>query len=338
LSPQRKLRILPGMSQEAGARKSGDAARRMPWRDEIGPFPVRLPLPDLSPWLSGEIPGVVTRDSGRPGPHVALVALMHGNEIAGAILLDRWLREGLSPERGRLTLVFANPDAFASFDRDDPTASRFLEEDMNRIWAPDILSGPPRSREVRRAQALLPLFATVDLLLDLHSMLLQPVPLMLAGRRETAVGLARAVGVPELVVTDQGHPTGLRLIDHPRFAEGPASALLLEAGLHWEADTLAVMEQAALRFLAAAGVVRGPPPAPAPPQRVARVTHTIVPASHRFVFDRPLRGGEVIPEQGTLLATDGEAEIRTPYPDCLLVMPALRPIRGHTAIRLARFD
>ena len=326
------------MSRQAGTPRSDDAARRTAWRDDVGPFPVRLPLPDLSPWLGGEIPGVVTQDSGRPGPHVALVALMHGNEIAGAILLDRWLRQGLSPARGRLTLVFANPDAFARFDPADPTASRFLEEDMNRIWAPDILAAPPRSREVRRAQALLPLFATVDLLLDLHSMLLQPVPLLLAGRREAAVGLARAVGVPEIIVSDQGHPTGLRLIDHPRFAEGPATALLLEAGLHWEAGTVGAMEEAARRFLAASGVVAAAPSAPAPPQRVARVTHTVVPASHRFVFDRPVRGGEVIREAGTLLATDGEAEIRTPYPDCLLVMPVLRPIRGHTAVRLARFD
>ncbi len=34
---------------------------------------------------------------------------------------------------------------------------------------------------------------------------------------------------------------------------------------------------------------------------------------------------------------DGAAEIRTPHDDCLLVMPSLRPSRGHTAVRLARF-
>jgi hypothetical protein len=34
---------------------------------------------------------------------------------------------------------------------------------------------------------------------------------------------------------------------------------------------------------------------------------------------------------------DGSTEIRTPYDDCLLVMPSLRPGRGHTAVRLAKF-
>ncbi|MCS6931656.1 MAG: succinylglutamate desuccinylase/aspartoacylase family protein [Acetobacteraceae bacterium] len=297
---------------------------------------MRLSPPDLRPWLGGGLRGVVTRDSGLPGPHAALVALMHGNEIAGAVLLDSLLREGLSPARGRLSFVFANLDAFARFDAADPTASRFLEEDMNRLWAEEVLAGPPRSLELRRAQELLPFLRTVDLLLDLHSMLLQPVPILLAGRSEAALALAREVGVPSLVVADQGHPTGLRLLDHPHFARGPARALLLEAGLHWEPETVAVMREGTLRFLAAAGLLPPMPPPPVP-ARVARVTDTIVPASHRFAFVARFRGGEVIAEEGTLLATDGEREIRTPYPDCLLVMPALRPVRGHTAVRLARF-
>ena len=308
-----------------------------PWRGgEPAGFAVRLAPPDLSPWLGGAIRGVVTRDSGLPGPHVAIVALMHGNEIAGAILLDALLREGLAPRRGRLSFLFANPDAYARFDPADPAASRFVEEDMNRLWAEEVLAGPPRSLELRRAQQLLPFLRTVDLLLDLHSMLLQPVPILLTGRSEPSLDLARQVGVPALVVADDGHPTGLRLLDHAHFARGPARALLLEAGLHWEPETVAMMREGTLRFLAAAGVLPAAPPLAAPP-RVARVTDTVVPASHRFAFVARFRGGEVIPEAGTLLATDGDREIRTPYPDCLLVMPALRPVRGHTAVRLARF-
>ena len=40
----------------------------------------------------------------------------------------------------------------------------------------------------------------------------------------------------------------------------------------------------------------------------------------------------------TLIALDGEQEIRTPHDDCLLVMPSPRVLRGHTAVRLARFE
>ena len=60
-------------------------------------------------------------------------------------------------------------------------------------------------------------------------------------------------------------------------------------------------------------------------------------ATGNFAFVQPYRGGDIIPRRNTLIALDGDTEIRTPYDDCLLVMPSLRPSRGHTAVRLARF-
>ena len=44
----------------------------------------------------------------------------------------------------------------------------------------------------------------------------------------------------------------------------------------------------------------------------------------------------MIPRRGTLIARDGDAEIRTPHADCMLVMPNLLPQPGQTAVRLAR--
>ena len=46
----------------------------------------------------------------------------------------------------------------------------------------------------------------------------------------------------------------------------------------------------------------------------------------------------MIPARNTLIAMDGEEEIRTPHDDCLLVMPTPHPPAGHTAVRLARYD
>ena len=54
-------------------------------------------------------------------------------------------------------------------------------------------------------------------------------------------------------------------------------------------------------------------------------------------FVAPYRGGDVVARRDTLIARDGGLEIRTPHDDCLLIMPSLRPCRGHTAVRLARF-
>jgi succinylglutamate desuccinylase len=304
---------------------------------------VRLPLPDLAPWRAGNtgIEGVWSFVADQPGPHLLLTAIVHGNEIAGAVMLVRWLREAVRPRRGTLTLCFANLAAFDRFDAADPTRSRFLDEDMNRVWAPELLAGPRRSAELDRARVLEPVLRRCDVLLDLHSMLWPSDPLFIAGPGNRARALARDLGSPPLVVCDEGHASGMRMIDHAHFA-GSATAVLLEAGRHWEQDTLAQMEDTAARLLRHLGMA-GPgapiaPDAPAPPGRVARVTRTVTAQTDGFAFLRPLRGGEIMPERNTLIALDGEAEIRTPHAECLLVMPSPRVMRGHTAVRLARFE
>jgi predicted deacylase len=302
-------------------------------------FPVELPVPELRPWLAGNrLPGVWSFAAEQPGPHVALVALIHGNEIAGGLLLARWLEQGLRPARGRLTFVLANLAAFARFDPADPTLSRFVDEDLNRVWCDKVLDGPRDSAELRRARELRPLLAGVDVLLDLHSMLWPSDPLILAGSSLAARTLGQRLGVPPLVVSDQGHSTGRRLIDHAAFS-APGSrrtALLVEAGQHWEAATLATLEACATALLRETGLLPGGP-LPRPPARAAEVTRTVIAGTHGFAFVQNFRGGTVIPERNTLLALDGETEIRTPHDDCLLVMPSPRTMRGHTAVRLARF-
>src|SRR5580704_8680877 len=122
-------------------------------------FDVLINPPDLAPWSRGDrgIPGVVTRESHLPGPHVVLLSLMHGNEFAGAIVLDRLLREGLTPLRGRISFVFVNRAAFERFDPRTPTLSRFIDEDINRLWDEPVLTGSRRSLELCRARELRPL-------------------------------------------------------------------------------------------------------------------------------------------------------------------------------------
>ncbi len=310
-----------------------------PAQNGIPHFAVELAPPDLSPWLPGNtgVRGFTTFGSGRPGPHVAVVAVLHGNEIAGAVVLDGLLRRGIRPVVGQLTLGFANIAAFSRFDPAQPTASRFLDEDMNRLWDPAVLDSPRRSAELDRARELRPLIDTVDVLLDLHTMLWPSEPLILSGPTLQGRTLAAALGIPELVVADSGHVTGPRLIDYPHFtAPGQsAAAVLVEAGQHWQPAAVEVTAACVAGLLRHTGLADGTSAAPRP--RCAEVTMTITAATAGFAFVQPYRGGEVIPRRNTLIAVDGAAEIRTPHDDCLLVMPSLRPSRGHTAVRLARF-
>ena len=306
-------------------------------------FEVRLRPPDLSAWRDGNtgLRGVMQFDSGRPGPHVAITALMHGNEITGAIVLDELLRSGFRPSCGMLSLGFLNLAAFARFDAGQPTASRFVDEDMNRVWDETILGSSRNSVELSRARELRPLFDQVDILVDLHSMLWPSEPLILSGPTDKGRRFALTLGTPAMVVTDHGHSSGLRLIDYRPFTDPDDRrvACLVEAGPHWEPETVDTARVAVRAVLRETGMMRSLPlPGPSPRPRCAAVTSVVTASTGSFSFTRSFRGGEVVRDAGTLIARDGGIEIRTPHDDCLLVMPSLRPSRGHTAVRLARLS
>jgi predicted deacylase len=309
-------------------------------------FKVRICPPDISPWIAGNtgVSGITTLDSHHPGRHVALLSLMHGNELAGAIVLDRLLRAGLKPAQGKLSFGFLNLAAFERFDPLRPTASRFIDEDMNRVWDEAILNGPRHSIELDRAREIRSFIDTVDVLLDLHSMLWPSEPLILSGVPAKGRALATAIGTPSLVVADHGHVNGRRLIDHPRFSSPgtPYTACLVEAGQHWEQATVDTIFASVAGLLRHLDVVAPDAPLPAAPvpatTRVATVTMAVTAMTSSFAFAETYRGGDIIPRRDTLIAMDGDTEIRTPHDDCLLVMPSLRPSRGHTAVRLGRFE
>ncbi|HQU04050.1 MAG TPA: succinylglutamate desuccinylase/aspartoacylase family protein, partial [Acidocella sp.] len=224
-------------------------------------FPVFLTAPDLSPWLEGNtgIAGFTTKDSGHPGPHVVLISLIHGNEFAGAIVLNEMLRTGFTPNCGKLTFGFANLAAFARFDPENPVASRFVEEDMNRVWDDIELFGVRRSLELDRARDIRPLIDSADIVLDLHSMLWPSEPLLLCGPGDQGRELAFAIGTPATVIADQGHAGGKRLIDYGRFTESPgrAACVLVEAGQHWELATVNQLRATTQALLCHTAMVHG---------------------------------------------------------------------------------
>jgi hypothetical protein len=58
-----------------------------------------------------------------------------------------------------------------------------------------------------------------------------------------------------------------------------------------------------------------------------------------FKFPYLFKGLEVIPKAGTVIATDGDKTWRTPYDDCVMVMPSLAHVKpGTTVLRLGRYD
>lgn len=310
-------------------------------------FPIELEAPDISAYAAGNtgIPYVTTFDSGVAGPHVMVNALTHGNELCGAITLDYLFRNGVRPTRGKLTLGFANVAAFERFNPSQPTASRYVHEDFNRLWSPEVLDGPRHSVELSRAREYRPLIDTVDFLLDLHSMQQPSPPLMLAGPLPKGQALAAGVGTPEHVIADNGHAAGKRLRDYGDFADpaSPRNALLVECGQHWEKSSATVSLETTLCFLQYTDVVdpefvaRHRPRKKCPAQKFIEVTDVVTAKTTDFRFSRPYIGLETVPVTGTVIGHDGDTAIRTPYDDCVMIMPSLRLYPGQTAVRLGRF-
>jgi predicted deacylase len=308
-------------------------------------YPIELTKPDICRWRASRtgIDYVHSFDSGLPGPHVMINALTHGNEMCGAIALDTLLRADLRPCRGRLTLSFANVLAYEKFDPTDPDATRYVDEDMNRLWAAEVLDGPRNSLELRRARALRPLIDTVDFLFDIHSMHEKSAPLILTGPRQKGIALARQIGASAHLMIDEGHVSGRRLRDYGSFddPDSPKNALLIECGQHFERASADVALDATCRFMLTTGVVDAAAVAPwiklslPVPPRCIRVTHAITADSMDFRFVDDYRGMEVVAKAGTLIAVDGMRRIVTPYDNCVLLQPSLRHLgRGVTVVRL----
>lgn len=310
-------------------------------------YPVNIEAPDISPYRKGNtgIDYVTTLDSGTSGPHVMLSAVVHGNELCGAIALDYLMQNEVRPVAGKLTLAFMNVAAFDAFDEADPTVSRYVDEDFNRLWTREVLGEDRDSAELRRAREVWPIVDQVDFLLDIHSMQHSTVPLMMCGPLEKGRQLARDLTSPEHVVSDAGHAAGRRMRDYEAFSDpsSPRNALFVECGQHWDPASVVVAKAIALRFLARYEVVAQAfieehlSTAPPPVQHVIEVTGPITIETDDFRFTQNFHGMEVIEEEGTLIGWDGPTEVRTPYDRCVLIMPSRRLRKGESAVRFGRY-
>lgn len=311
-----------------------------------------LARPDISAWRSGNTgtEGVWHFDSGLPGRRTVITSLIHGNELCGAWAVRGLLEAGVRPRQGSLTLAFCNLAAFDRFNAEAFDASRFVNEDLNRVWTTDRLADG-KTQERRRAAELLPFIEPADWLLDLHSMHEPGKPLLLTGPHARNLELAKRLRAPEHVVVDAGHQDGTRMRDFGRFGlpdpqAGDTRSLLVECGFHGDTASLDVARDLSARFLLEAQVLDAQTVSEAltgwlrpdaAHQWTLRVTGGVTARSNRFRFLHTFDDLQLIPKAGTPIGdNDGEA-VTTPHDDCVLVMPSVRQARaGVTVVRFAK--
>ena len=115
------------------------------------------------------------------GPKLLVLGAVHGNEICGTRAIERLITEldsgRLSLARGQLTLVpITNPLAYHRQQRNG-------DRNLNRNLRP---AAAPEDFEDRIANALCPILAAHDVLLDLHSFLSQGQPFAMLGPQDNS--------------------------------------------------------------------------------------------------------------------------------------------------------
>jgi predicted deacylase len=294
---------------------------------------------DISAYRQGNtgIDYVHRFESGRPGPHVLVNALTHGNEICGMVAATHLLDTGVRPKVGTLTVSFANVEAYEAFDIERPYENRQLVHTLNRIWSPAMLDGTAQSPELRRARALRPVLDAADYVLDIHSTRAPVQPFWVYPEFERNAGLALAIGNPlvHLVMPVGGAPgTGVTAYGRHGQAGVDGGAVVVECGQHFSQSAADLATDVTLRFLAHLGLVDAAPGAAAKVSaRRFRLLEVHMVKTEGFAFARPVLGFETF-QKGELIAVDAGEEIRSPCDDCTIFMPTRAPLVGREGVYL----
>jgi predicted deacylase len=302
--------------------------------------PIEVMPRDLEPYRRGNtgIHWVHRFESGKPGPHVLVNALTHGNEFCGMSAACHLLDSGVRPAIGTLTVSFANVEAYRSFDPARPFDSRQLVHNLNRVWSPAWLDGDEHSPELARARELRPVVAAAEHILDIHSTSqdVQPFWVYPAWARNGSAALA--IGRPQVhLVMPQGLGSGTPLIQHGLHGtpDHHGVATVVECGQHFKRATSELAIEVALDFIAHFGLIERERAVQPEPARRFELLKTVMITTPQFRFTRPLVGFETF-DEGELIGTDGDVEIRALCPQCTVLMPTRQPIVGREGVYLAR--
>ena len=138
-----------------------------------------------------------------PGPRLAIIGAMHGNERTGVEVVRRlkskFSGKSLGTLNGQLLLMIGNPHAYEQ-DR------RFVEEDLNRLFSEkeeraicEMPNDTPATLERKRTKELMNVLRGVDVLIDIHATIRPSVPFVYCEATPKHLGIAACFDVPYVV-------------------------------------------------------------------------------------------------------------------------------------------
>lgn len=256
-----------------------------------------------------------------PGPTVAIIGGVHGNEPIGVKAIEAVLPR-LKLRRGRVIFIVANPPALA-------VNQRYLDTNLNRA-----LVNPPdlTSREGRLAQQLMTVLDGCDALLDLHASMNNDPPFAIC--EEDALSIAARL--PITIVSTGWAAAEPGSTDAYLHQQGKP-AICVECGQldRWR-QNLPLAIEAINAFLAILGLTNQSIPS-ARQQTVVAVKYPVFKETDRFCFVREFVGFETL-KPNELIARDGEKQYRAPQWASCVIFPWPEAPIGAEAFLIGRIS
>jgi len=186
----------------------------------------------------------------RKGPALLIFGAIHGDEVCGVFAIKKLIKNIESGKivlnMGSITLVpVCNELAYKK-------KTRFVEENLNRVFK---IWRRPDSYEKQIANGLVPLVKSCDIILDIHSMEANGIPLIFVDfPTKSNVSFSRILGVkycvegwPELYQNDG---QGIASYDTMGYADGLSkTSSVIECGQNKDPNSIKIAYQAILNTL-----------------------------------------------------------------------------------------
>ena len=270
-----------------------------------------------------------TYDSQEPGPRLAVMGAVHGDEVCGTHALRRIMEKidggSLKLLKGSLLAIpVANPRAYEQ-------NIRFTEENLNRVY---IESDVPSSYEHKLAQELMRQLAGCDALVDLHSIHTKgwPFAMHFGFFSDAEENLIQSLGLPYVVEGwEEAYMASLPALAGEKSQHSATFmhrqgkiAAGVECGEHADPAAVDVAESVILRAMDHLGIIDAKLPPAAVPKRVHMKKvfmkqHAGGVLTQNFTHGQPIKKGDVLatyPDSAITAEEDGL--ILFPRPACPL--------------------